>query len=117
MTATGASRLVTVSLPVPLFRTFAYEVPDELTGRVVVGARVVVPLRGGREIGIVTSLEATLPPGVTAKRILGAPASKVTIPADQGDVNEIYYYQESGHNVAIVRLEAGRVTRVNTDGI
>ena len=73
MTAAGASRLVTVSLPVPLFRTFAYEVPDELTGRVVVGARVVVPLRGGREIGIVTSLEATLPPGVTAKRILGAP--------------------------------------------
>ena len=73
MHAASVSRLVTVALPVPLFRTFAYEVPEELIGRVVPGARVLVPLRGGHEIGIVTSLDAKLPDGVKAKRILGAP--------------------------------------------
>ena len=73
MHADGASRLVTVALPVPLFRTFSYEVPEGLSDRVVPGARVVVPLRGGREIGIVTTLDATLPAGVSAKRILDAP--------------------------------------------
>jgi hypothetical protein len=46
------------------------------------------------------------------KRILGLPASKVTIPADR-DVSEIYYYQEKGRIVATIRLEAGTVTKVN----
>jgi len=50
------------------------------------------------------------------KRILGAPASRVTIPADR-DVTEIYYYKEKGHNIATIRLEAGSVTAVHADGI
>jgi hypothetical protein len=60
-----------------------------------------------------------LRPGATrddVKRILGSPASKVTIPGDT-DINEIYYYMERGRTVGTVRLEAGVVTRVNTDGI
>ena len=66
-------RLVEVALPIPLFRTFTYEVPDEIAGRVVAGARVLVPLRGGREIGIVLG-DATPPPArVRLKRIGGAP--------------------------------------------
>ena len=48
------------------------------------------------------------------KRILGSPASRVTIPADR-DVSEIYYYQEKGRIIATVRLEAGTVTRVSID--
>ena len=50
------------------------------------------------------------------KRILGAPASKVTIPADR-DVSEIYYYQEKGRIIGTIRLEAGSVTRVNIDSL
>jgi hypothetical protein len=50
------------------------------------------------------------------KRILGAPASKVTIPADR-DVSEIYYYQEKGRPVATIRLEAGEVTKVSIDSM
>ena len=66
-------RLVSIALPVPLFRTFTYEVPDALSARAVPGARVVVPLRNGREVGIVTAVDATLPDGVAAKRIVEAP--------------------------------------------
>ena len=66
-------RLVAVAVPVPLFAPFTYAVPDALRDRVVPGARVVVPLRGGREVGFVTALDATLPEGVKAKAILEAP--------------------------------------------
>ncbi|MBI3791066.1 MAG: primosomal protein N' [Gemmatimonadetes bacterium] len=68
-----APRLAAVALPVPLFTTFTYAVPPALAARVVPGARVVVPLRGGREVGIVTALDATLPEGVAAKPIADAP--------------------------------------------
>ena len=66
-------RYVSVALPIPLFRTFTYEVPDALADRAVAGARVVVPLRGGRDVGIVTAVNAALPDGVAAKRVLDAP--------------------------------------------
>ncbi|HVE79511.1 MAG TPA: DEAD/DEAH box helicase, partial [Gemmatimonadaceae bacterium] len=45
--------LVEVALPLPLFHTFTYEVPDGLRNPVVPGSRVVVPLRKGREVGVV----------------------------------------------------------------
>ena len=66
-------RLAAVALPVPLFVPFTYAVPEALAARVVPGARVVVPLRNGREVGIVTALDASLPEGITAKAILDAP--------------------------------------------
>jgi hypothetical protein len=50
------------------------------------------------------------------KRILGNPASRVTIPGER-DLDEIYYYQQAGRTVATVRLEAGVVTKVSFDGI
>jgi primosomal protein N' (replication factor Y) len=68
-----APRLAAVALPMPLFTTFTYAVPEALAPRVVPGARVVVPLRGGREVGIVTALDAELPEGVAAKAIADAP--------------------------------------------
>ena len=46
------ARLVEVALPLPLFQTFTYVVPDGLANPVVVGSRVVVPFRNRREIGI-----------------------------------------------------------------
>jgi primosomal protein N' (replication factor Y) len=45
--------LIDVALPVPLFRTFSYRVPDGLTGSVTPGSRVVVPFRNRTEIGII----------------------------------------------------------------
>src|SRR5687767_629574 len=45
-------RLVEVALPLPLFQTFTYFVPDDLQNPVTVGSRVVVPFRNRREIGV-----------------------------------------------------------------
>src|SRR4051812_36108683 len=64
--------LVDVALPVPLFRTFSYRVPEGLTGCVEPGARVVVPFRNKREIGIVFG-SAELREGVKYKDVLAAP--------------------------------------------
>ena len=41
-----------VALPLPLFQTFTYFVPDGLANPVTIGSRVVVPFRNRREIGI-----------------------------------------------------------------
>ena len=46
-------RLVDVALPLPLFRTFTYAVPDGLRHAVSAGARVVVPFRNRTVIGVV----------------------------------------------------------------
>ncbi|MEX2109761.1 MAG: primosomal protein N' [Gemmatimonadaceae bacterium] len=45
-------RLVEVALPLPLFQTFTYLVPEGLANPVAIGCRVVVPFRNRREIGI-----------------------------------------------------------------
>ena len=46
------ARLVDVALPLPLFRNFTYAVEGEFANPLVAGARVVVPFRNRREIGI-----------------------------------------------------------------
>ena len=46
-----ARRLVDVALPIPLFRTFTYAVDGPTRHPLVPGARVVVPVRGGRAVG------------------------------------------------------------------
>ncbi|HEU4994061.1 MAG TPA: primosomal protein N' [Gemmatimonadaceae bacterium] len=45
--------LVSVAVPLPFFKPLTYLVPDALAARVAVGSRVVVPVRGRREMGIV----------------------------------------------------------------
>src|SRR2546426_4660469 len=63
-----------VVLPVPVNRSYIYEVPETLTGRVVPGARVVVPLRRRSVVGTVTELITRLPPaGMEIKPIAAAP--------------------------------------------
>jgi primosomal protein N' (replication factor Y) len=49
----GTPRLVEVALPIPLFKTFTYAVPDDTRHPVVAGSRVVVPVRNTREVGYV----------------------------------------------------------------
>jgi len=67
-------RYVAVVLPLPVSRPYIYEVPSELAARVAPGARVVVPLRRTRVIGIVTEAVSRLPSaGVDIKPIAAAP--------------------------------------------
>lgn len=47
------ARLVDVALPVPLFRTFTYAVPEGLRHPVAAGSRVVVPFHGRNLMGVV----------------------------------------------------------------
>ncbi len=67
-----APRFAQVVLPVPVPRTYTYEVPDELAPRVVPGARVVVPVQRRQVVAVVSAIEAA-PPAVAAKPILAAP--------------------------------------------
>jgi primosomal protein N' (replication factor Y) (superfamily II helicase) len=64
--------LIDVALPLPLYRTFSYRIPEGLTGCVEPGARVLVPFRNKREIGIVLG-PAEPREGVKYKDILKAP--------------------------------------------
>ena len=69
-----------VALPLPLHAAYTYRIPDGLAGRVVAGARVIVPLRGRRLVGIVLALTTDAPR--TPRDILDAPddAPAVTPP-------------------------------------
>jgi primosomal protein N' (replication factor Y) len=64
--------LIDVALPVPLFRTFTYEVNGDAAHPVTMGSRVVVPFRQRREIGIVVG-EGRPRAGVSPKRVLEVP--------------------------------------------
>src|SRR2546423_5817796 len=62
-----------VVLPVPVNRSYIYEVPESLAARVVPGARVVVPLRRRSVVGIVTDVISQLPsPDIAIKSIAAA---------------------------------------------
>ena len=72
--------IVQVSLPVALYRPLTYTVPPELAARVAVGSRVIVPIRGRRELGFVVAEggegvggRGSAPDGVALKAISGAP--------------------------------------------
>jgi len=64
--------LVAVALPLPLFRTFTYEVDDAEAQRARPGMRAVVPFRNRREVGVIVGASG-LPAGVTPKRVHSLP--------------------------------------------
>ena len=69
-----------VVLPVPVNRSYIYEVPESLAARVVPGARVVVPLRRRSVVGIVTDLISQLPsPDIAIKPIAATPDDEPAI--------------------------------------
>ena len=69
-----APRYAAVVLPVPVNRSYIYEVPAALAARVVPGARVVVPLQHRSVVGIVTELDGRQPPAsVQVKALAAAP--------------------------------------------
>src|SRR6266480_3933224 len=67
-----APRYAAVVLPVPVNRSYIYEVPAALAARVVPGARVVVPLQHRSVVGIVTELDARQPPASVQMKALAA---------------------------------------------
>lgn len=75
----GAARYAEVVLPVPVPRTYTYEIPTALTERVVPGARVVVPVQRRQVVGIVAAMDVAAPP-VTARAVLGAPDAEPALP-------------------------------------
>src|SRR5262249_53432472 len=73
-------RYVAVVLPVPVSRSYIYEVPDALAERVAPGARVVVPLRQRSVVGVVTAAVSHLPSAdVVVKPIAAAPDDQPAI--------------------------------------
>ena len=66
-------RPVSVALPVPLYGTYTYLVPERAAGRVAPGSRVVVQVRGRRVVGVVTRTDPPLDPGRTYRDIVEAP--------------------------------------------
>ena len=73
-------RYVAVVLPVPVNRSYIYEVPAALAPRVVPGARVVVPLRRRSVVGVVTAA-ISYPPSadIEIKPITAAPDDEPAI--------------------------------------
>ncbi len=77
--------LADVALPLPLFRTFTYAAPDTLRHPLVPGTRVVVPFRGGTELGIYlgpgdpATLAGKGGKVVTAKAILDVPDAQPAV--------------------------------------
>ncbi|GAC1650793.1 MAG: primosomal protein N' [Gemmatimonadaceae bacterium] len=69
----AAPHLIEVALPLPLFRTFTYAAPHKWRDRLVTGARIVVPFRGGKEVGICVGAANGLPIGREAKAVLEVP--------------------------------------------
>src|SRR5437879_6218403 len=67
-----APRYAAVVLPVPVNRSYLYEVPAALAARVVPGARVVVPLQHRSVVGIVTELDGRQPPASVQMKALAA---------------------------------------------
>jgi primosomal protein N' (replication factor Y) len=76
-----APRFVEVALPLPLFQTFTYAVEEGLANPVVVGSRVVVPLRNGKEIGVCVGVMDLSPLKRKPKAVLESPDAEPVVSA------------------------------------
>src|SRR5512146_2141636 len=72
--------LVSIALPLPLFRTFSYEVDDAEAERARPGMRAVVPFHGRRVIGVIVGA-AELQAGITPRRVHALPDTEPAISA------------------------------------
>src|SRR6266516_4451247 len=70
--AQGAPQYAAVVLPIPVPRAYTYEIPADLAGRVVPGARVVVPVQRRQVVGLVAAVGVAVPE-VAARAIVAAP--------------------------------------------
>jgi len=70
--------LVSVALPLPLFRQFTYEVDDADAPRARVGMRALVPFRNRREIGVIVG-NGDAPEKVAPKLVLDLPDAEPAV--------------------------------------
>ena len=77
--------LVSVALPLPLFRTFTYEVDDRDAARARPGMRAVVPFRNRRQIGLIVG-EDQPREGIKAKRVESLPDAEPVMSAAMLDL-------------------------------
>jgi primosomal protein N' (replication factor Y) (superfamily II helicase) len=68
-----------IALPLPLFQNFTYAVEEGLANPVVVGSRVVVPLRNKREVGICVGVSDASPLKRKPKAVLESPDGEPAI--------------------------------------
>ena len=73
-------RLISVALPVPLFRNFTYTVENGQADRAVPGARVMIPVRNRVEIGVVVDVDVTPDAEREYKRVSGLPDERPALP-------------------------------------
>ncbi|HMH86757.1 MAG TPA: primosomal protein N' [Gemmatimonadaceae bacterium] len=74
-----APRFIQVALPLPLFQTFTYAVEEGLANPVVVGSRVVVPLRSGKEVGVCIGVSDVSPLKRKPKAVLESPDAEPAV--------------------------------------
>lgn len=74
------SRLIHVALPVRLYRPLTYAVEGDLAESVRTGSRVVVPLRSGRAVGVVTALDVAANGSGRIKQVLDVPNEPAAVP-------------------------------------
>jgi primosomal protein N' (replication factor Y) len=72
--------LVSVALPLPLFRTFTYEVGDSDAARARPGMRAVVPFRNRKQIGVIIA-EDEPREGIKPKRVASLPDDRPVLSA------------------------------------
>jgi primosomal protein N' (replication factor Y) len=77
--------LVSVALPLPLFRTFTYEVDDRDAARARPGMRAVVPFRNRRQIGLIVG-EDQPREGIKPKRVEALPDAEPVMGAAMLDL-------------------------------
>ncbi len=81
MAAPTHHRYIEVALPLPLPQTFTYSVEEEFEHPLVPGARVVVPLRGGSEVGVCVAVDVEPDVNRRYKAVRGVPDAVPAIPA------------------------------------
>src|SRR3954469_16653664 len=74
-------RFAEIALPLPLFQTFTYAVEEGLANPVVVGSRVVVPLRNGKEVGVCVGVADASPLKRKPKAVLESPDAEPAVGA------------------------------------
>src|SRR6478672_6187859 len=80
-TRAAADTLAEVALPLPLFNTFSYRLDNGLANAVVPGARVVVPFRNRKEIGICVGFAKPTDATRSYKSIIEVPDAEPAIDA------------------------------------
>jgi primosomal protein N' (replication factor Y) (superfamily II helicase) len=74
------TRLIHVALPRRLFRPLTYSVPPAWADAVVAGSRVIVPLRTGRAVGVVTAVDVEANGHGDVRAVLEVPDEPAAVP-------------------------------------